>query len=393
MDNQRKVITIVGGGNSAHVLIPLLSRTNHFIQLLTSRPNRWSRNPELIIQSPVNGVSSVVGRIHGLSGDPAEVIPMSDIIILSMPVSEYYSALKDVAKYILPDRKYVIGTLYGQGGFDWMVRSAFNQHDLSLITYFAIGALPWVCRARDYGRTGALLSANKRNLVAMSRPSEFRELNENLFRHLGEFWFGFGAFALADNFISVTLTVDNQIIHPSRLFGLYQSCDGVWDLAEDVPYFYKDFDDFSAELVSRIDEEYSSIRSSLRKRYSEMKFGFMMSYLELEEFSNDYRPAAVIDTFIHSQSLSSIKTPTRFHGGKFHIDTSHRFFRDDVIYGVLIAKWIAEQMDLQTPTIDKLISWYKKRLAIADDKKEVDVYLTSGCPESYGLYHMDQVIS
>lgn len=393
MDNQRKVVTIVGGGNSAHVLIPLLSRTQHSIQLLTSRPDRWSRNPELVINSPINGVSSITGCIHHLSDDPAEVIPGSDIIILSMPVSEYYSALKGIANYLLPDRKYVIGTLYGQGGFDWMVRSAFTPCSLNAITYFAIGALPWICRAGEYGKTGILLSANKRNLVAISNPLEFSDLNESLLSHIGECWFDIGSFVLADNFISVTLTVDNQIIHPSRLFGLYQSCDGVWGGAEDVPYFYRDFDEVSAELVSRMDKEYNSIRQSLKRKYSDVKFGFMMSYMELERFSNDCPAATVLDTFIHSQALSTIKTPTMFQGGRFHIDTNHRFFRDDVIYGVFIAKWIAEQMDLQTPTIDGLISWYKKRLAIADDKKEMDVDLTAGCPERYGLYHIDQIIS
>lgn len=34
-------ITIVGGGSSAHTLIPMLSHCGHEVSLLTQRPNSW----------------------------------------------------------------------------------------------------------------------------------------------------------------------------------------------------------------------------------------------------------------------------------------------------------------------------------------------------------------
>ena len=42
MMSDELVVTIAGGGASAHVLIPLLSGAGHTVQLLTRRPADWS---------------------------------------------------------------------------------------------------------------------------------------------------------------------------------------------------------------------------------------------------------------------------------------------------------------------------------------------------------------
>ena len=45
------VVTIVGGGSSAHVLIPFLSGAGLTVNLLTRRPGDWSPEVELQRQS------------------------------------------------------------------------------------------------------------------------------------------------------------------------------------------------------------------------------------------------------------------------------------------------------------------------------------------------------
>ena len=47
MKSENLTVTIVGGGSSAHVLIPLLSSSGYAVNILTSRPDQWSENIEL----------------------------------------------------------------------------------------------------------------------------------------------------------------------------------------------------------------------------------------------------------------------------------------------------------------------------------------------------------
>ena len=84
---EKKVATIVGGGSSAHVLIPFLSGADLEVNILTRRPAEWSQEVELQLQS-IHGElkETFKGSLTRISDEPAEVIPQADFIILCMPV-------------------------------------------------------------------------------------------------------------------------------------------------------------------------------------------------------------------------------------------------------------------------------------------------------------------
>jgi len=49
------------------------------------------------------------------------------------------------------------------------------------------------------------------------------------------------------NFLTLTLTPSNQIIHPGRIYGVFKNWDGKTPYNEkDIPMFYENLDDFSA---------------------------------------------------------------------------------------------------------------------------------------------------
>ena len=54
MNTENLTITIIGGGASAHTLIPLLSSSMYIVNILTSKPDLWSKKIELHYQA-VNG--------------------------------------------------------------------------------------------------------------------------------------------------------------------------------------------------------------------------------------------------------------------------------------------------------------------------------------------------
>jgi opine dehydrogenase len=119
MNTENLTITIVGGGASAHLLIPLLSSSNYVVNILTRKPDLWSKKIELQCQD-VNG--DVIERFHGelnkISSEPGEVINEADVIFLCMPVNQYRNALHRIAPHLNPDREVCIGTVYGQAGFN-----------------------------------------------------------------------------------------------------------------------------------------------------------------------------------------------------------------------------------------------------------------------------------
>src|SRR6056300_1614912 len=96
--------------------------------------------------------STHCGTLSKKSSDPAEVIPEADIIVLCMPVHQYRPALIRLAPYVSRDKPVFIGTIYGQGGFNWIVHSDVEKkYGLNNITTFATGSIPWICRTTCYG--------------------------------------------------------------------------------------------------------------------------------------------------------------------------------------------------------------------------------------------------
>ncbi|RUT80127.1 NAD/NADP octopine/nopaline dehydrogenase family protein [Ancylomarina longa] len=401
MEKRKSVITVVGGGNSAHTLIPLLHSAGHTVNLLSRSPEKWSEEINLEYQLPDTSVHSTFkGKIEKCSSDPNEVIPQSEVIILCMPVCEYRNALHNIGPAINKDKNVYVGTIYGQGGFNWMVEEIADKFELKNIITFAVGLIPWVCRTKTYGKEGITYGPKSVNVVALSDKSYFESLNELVLNDICYRWFDTGKFKLAENFISLTLSVDNQIIHTTRMFGLFLKYGGVWHKQEEIPYFYRDYDQLSADLLKDLDGDYTGIREEIKNRFPDQSFTYMLDYLELERVSYNSCNSDILGSFVTSNTLGNILTPAIQHeDGIYKVSSEYRFYTDDIYYGLCIAKWIGEKLGKNTPTIDKILEWAQEVLKIdLIENKKLVLKPTDcgqflyGIPSAYGIDSLEKLV-
>ena len=394
-------ITLIGGGNSSHTIIPLLSNAGHSVSLYTRNPEKWSKNVTMEYTNKEGKViDSLIGKLECASNKPQEIIPDSDIIILSLPVSVYRLMLQDIAPYIDKNKKVYIGVIYGQGGFNWMMENLIAEFNLNNLIYFSVGLLPWITRTKEYGKIGINYGPKKFNVIAVNNKDEFNYLNEVLLNDLCFSYFQTGKFRLSDTFLSLTLSVDNQIIHLSRLYSLYLQYGGRWENLEDVPLFYRDFDDLSAKIMKELDLDYTKIRSEIKKKYPDRDFTYMLDYLNLERLSYGSSNTNIKESFINSPTLGQIPTPVvREHDGFFVFDKNHRFFKDDLYYGLVIAKWFAEKLNIEdTPMLNKIINWsqnYVSDIVMIDNKLIVPSNINDykyGNPDIYKFKSLEDYI-
>ena len=127
----------------------------------------------------------------------------------------------------------------------------------------------------------------------------------------------------------------------------------------------------------------------------------MLDYLGLERLSYQSEKTDICDSFTTSLTLGAIKPPTvQYDNGEWAIDTNHRFFTDDISFGLCIAKWIAEQMTLSVPTIDNIIEWVQElrgekileggKLLLKSE--DLTAEFVSGIPPVYGFHTIDDII-
>lgn len=156
---------IVGGGNSAHVLIPFLTEAGHNVNILTRKPEAWHGTVTCELTDGLTGHIKHVyyGRAQKASSQAEDVVPQADIIIFCMPVHQCGPAIDRIAPHLSRSKSEVhVGTIFGQAGFNWMVHAMEREHAVTNIVCFAIGQIPWICRALEYGKRYSLKSSKKR---------------------------------------------------------------------------------------------------------------------------------------------------------------------------------------------------------------------------------------
>lgn len=399
----KKKLVVCGGGNSAHTLIPLLEDSIFDVSIFTSHPEKWRHTIELEWHNSDGAVMRTFsGTLKKASSDPAELFPIADYVVFCMPVHQYRIALHRIAPFLNREKPVVIGTIYGQGNFKWMVDEIRKEFQFDNLVAFSFGLIPWISRSVEYGHRGLTYGCMTENYAAVDPALYFDQINQEFFDQICYRWFGKGKVDLSENFISLALSVDNQIIHTARCCGLHKKYGRTWNRKEDVPLFYRTFDEISANLMEGLDKEYSKIRETIKFMYPEHNFKHMVDYLTLEYFSHKYWSLDVMDSILSSQTLHSIKTPVvQNEKGSWEIDKNHRFFLDDIYYGNCIAKWMAEQLNIHTPTIDDILRWAQKirEEKIIDefdhlviDGSDLNIPFKTGIPTVYGYNNIDDCI-
>lgn len=398
-----KKLIICGGGSSAHTLIPFLNDSIFEVSILTSKPEKWSSEITLEYQDTDGRLlETFKGNLKKASNNPEELIPEADYVVLCMPVHKYRVALHEIAPFINKDRETFIGAIYGQGGFNWMVDEIRREYSLNRLVTFSFGLIPWICRIIEYGKKGVTYGCKAVNVACTYPNSYFQQVKEELLDSICYKWFGKGHVLQSDNFLSFTLSVDNQIIHPSRCLGLYKIYGGSWGKRDEVPMFYRDYDDTSANLLKELDADYTKIRNKIKKQYPEKNFEYMLDYLALERLSYHSANTDIKQSFVTSKTLVAIGTPVvEAPTGKWELDRNNRFFMDDIYYGNCIAKWIAEKLDIDVPTIDEILKWaqdVRSECIIDEDNRlilgspDLAKPMKSGIPYYYGYNTINEII-
>lgn len=397
-------ITLLGGGSSAHALAALLGEKGHEITIISRRPERWSDNVTISFVNPDGDAfeSKSSGRIR-IAQNPAEGVRGAQAIILCMPVSEYRNALDWIGPSLSGKHTTYIGPIFGQAGFDWMWKEVTEKHRITNnFIPFAVGLLPWVVRTTKYGSNVNLYTAEgytsikRNNLIAIGDSGDFTVLHDLFLRDISSSHFGRGDFIQTDCFLSLTLSVDNQIIHTARLKAIAESGTATWSNATEIPFFYKDWNEQSTSIIRCLDGDYTKVRSAIRHAFPEKYFTGMMNYEDLEEFSYGRTSGGITRSFTESTALGAIKVPTSWDKDlcAWTIDKTHRFFRDDIYYGLVIAKWFALQFQIDVPTIDGVLEWAQLLLktSIIDENSEFTEHFLqtaliggAGIPPAYNI--------
>lgn len=365
-------VTICGCGNGAHACAAMLSRQGHIVNIyspLSDEIDLFKANYEQNDGLTLNiGLGNIAGLGYGMCGyseesniemetykglkinkitDRAEeAIPGASIIIVITPAFAHRDILNNVKNYV--SKNSVMVFLPSRGGLEFEVNSIIPGANV-----VAFQTLPWACRIKAFGKE-INVSAVKNKIQAATMPKDLSPL----FLYELEKLLGLKIERLK-SMLTLTLANVGQIFHPGIMYGLFRNNPNATFKEEDIPLFYQNVDEEIARILSNMSEEIQSIACVLSK-YDEdvecdkvlhIKDWLMASYEGVIEDTSTLQKI-----FNTNGAYKGVKVPVKKLDNELYApDFGCRYIVEDIPYGLLITRSIAEMVNVKTPAIDEVL--------------------------------------
>ena len=394
-------VVVCGSGNGAHVITGLASsRPGMEVTVLIMKGNKaqqWADimsggNMTLTVKSPGTQDQYVIESAPSRITNDPEDARNCDLVILCVPAfahAEYLIALKPFMK----PGVMLIG-LPGQAGFEFEVRSYWGNL-IDQATILSYETLPWIAKMVEFGKSAVLVGAKKsmRGSVMKDKPNGSSKANGLLQQILGEY----PKVHVTGHILGTTLNSLNGYLHPVIMYGKWFNWDG--KPCERKPEFYWEVDRPTGDLLRRAGNEMVAIAKGIMSQRPGVDLSHVESYYDLTTTHYSHTIKDQTDTFTAvSTNLTHLHLThpmIETSDGKFIPDFNHRFLSEDIPYGLVALRGIAEIAGVATPTLDTILIWGQSKINkeyLVDGKMLGSDIGDSRCPQRYGLYTLDDII-
>ena len=338
-----KRISICGGGSLGHVTAGYLAtKKGIHLTIHTRNPQAWSK--ELRIYTPDG--NSFVSHPDVITSDYSIATANADIILLCLPGYAIKSELENIRSHIKPGT--FVGSVFSSTGFFFEAMDLLADN----IPLWGFQRVPFIARTEEYGKSAHMLGYKSSHNIAIERcedKEKFRAIIEELFDTPTN---------LLNNFYEASFTNSNPILHPARLYTLFEN----WN--ENVYYnhrflFYEEWNDAASRLLIALDNELFCVLKQLPVAHDFLKP--IIEYYESQDAESLTKKISSIAGF------KGIKTPMIKSEKGWQPDLNSRYFQEDFIFGMRYIYETAHKLSIPVPTIDKVYNW-GKRLALSATK-------------------------
>ncbi len=326
-------ICICGGGSTGHVIAGYLSgKGKACVNILTTKPDRWSKL--LKINTPDDGV--IIGKPNVITDEPPLIIPQCDVVLLCLPGFAIKEELLKIQPYVKPGT--FVGSVFSSTGFFFEALKIFDK-DVKL---FGFQRVPFISRVKEYGREANLMGYKSSLNIAIENADDKESFRKEIEQMLDV------PVVLLKNYYEASFTNSNPLLHPARLYSMFR------DWHEGMFYdhnvkFYEEWDDFSSDLLIKMDAEFFKLNAKLpvRKDY----LPTLLDYYESHDAQSLTRKISSIAGF------KGIMAPMRQVEGGWVPDFKSRYFIEDFPFGLRYIYEKAQEMGVETPVIKEVFDW------------------------------------
>jgi hypothetical protein len=315
--------------------------------------------------------------------------------LLGLPAFAHELTLREIAAHL--DDNTSVGAFPARGGFDWCAVDVLGSTGAEEPTInrkppavFGLQTLPWACRLTRYGEEVEILGTKSTVDVAAQPADLASEVGRLLSAPLGL------QLEPIAGFLGLTLANTGQLIHPGIMYGLFHDWDG--RPHDEAPFFYQNVGIEIADVLQQLSTEVQEIRAELERSYPDLD---LSAVRPLDEWARRAYAADIADPstlqscFATNSSYAGLRAPMRSTAAGLVPDFKGRYLAEDVPFGLVVTRGIAELAGVATPMIDEVIVWAQERLGkeyLADGKLRGRDVPDTRAPQRYTYYDLDQIL-
>ena len=331
------------------------------VNIYSSKPELYDGTLEVVDEYE----NVTAGKLNIVTANIGEAVKDCQIIFVTHPAFR----LKEVANQLLP---YIKGdmnicVLPGTGGAEFAFRECMRVG----ATLCGLQRVPTVARLEQYGKRVRCEGLRSELFLASIPSGKAQELSE----FMSGLW-GIPCTALP-NYLSVTLTPSNPILHTTRLCTLFQDYeDGI--VYDRNPLFYGEWSDLSSELLLACDGELQEMLRIMDKLDLSNVRSLRLHY-ESETVE------AMTKKICSIKSLHGLPSPMEQVDNGWIPDFSSRYFTADFPYGLAIIEELASVLGYDAPNIKNTMDWYR-RVTGNTNRLDISQYGIKCLDDIYALY-------
>ena len=356
-----KKVTVIGGGNIGTQFAGICASKGSEVTVYSSKPELFEDVIEVVDEK--NHI--IEGKINKATNDLEEAMEGCQLVFVTVPSFLLKTAAEQMLPYIKPG--IFICVLPGTGGAEFAFQACINAGAVLC----GLQRVPAVARLEVYGKRVRAEGLRDSLHLAAIPAEKAPEMAVYL-----EMLFGIPCYILP-NYLSVTLTPSNPILHTTRLRSLFSDYTaGV--IYERNPLFYGEWTDDSSELLFSCDEELQQLLRQLdRLDLSDVKS------LKLH-YESDTVPQLTAK-MRSIKSLHNLASPMKQVEGGWVPDFGSRYFSADFPFGLAIIEELSDIVGTEAPEIHATMDWYRK---ITGNNKRFDfsAYGICSTEDLYRIY-------
>lgn len=382
-------ITICGCGNGAHACAALISNQGHDVNIyspIQKEIDRFIKAGNYKLDAILPDKSEITTKLNIITSDASEVIPDSSIIFIIVPSFAHENVLRNISEYVSEDS--LIVTIPTRSGFEFEAANILPKCNI-----IGLQTLPWACRIEEFGKRVNIIG-KKIEMQAGSLPATISTILLYEVEKLLDI-----KFSIVKSMLTLTLGNVGQIIHPGIMYGIFGENGDVKFKENDIPLFYQSVDEDIAKILKILSDEIQDVTNKLYENNNEVVDPSEVLTIEewiLQSYGDQIQDkSSLAKMFSTNAAYQGLKAPVKKVEGDLYVpDFRTRYVLEDIPYGLLIIKSIADIVDVKTPQIDKVVN----TLGILAGENYMELYESankiaqiSRLPISYGIKTMEDM--